>query len=235
MGMWQDDEKFIKKDNAFHRRMADVRNLSGRNINEAEALDLIQNPNRPNPFATNTVVQETLTEDEVDRRAFFDVDTPTFNFRFMLRSLRRELTRARRYKRPLSVCVVVIDGYKGIFHSYGALAIESATALASESLIRCCRADVDLVGRYGEDRYLLILPETPGTGAAVLGERIREKFASLQINSQWNKIPMSVSIGISQYPGGDSLEELIAQAELFAELVQEERGGNGVFVDTDLA
>jgi len=233
MGMWQDDEKFIKKDNAFHRRMADVRNLSGRNINEAEALDLIQNPNRPNPFGPTTVVQETLTEDEVDHRAFFDKDTPTFNFRYMLRSLRRELTRARRYKRPMSLCVIVIDGYHGIFHSYGALAVESATAMSSETLIRSCRADVDMVGRYGEDRYLLILPETPGTGAAVLAERIRERFANLTIQSQWNKIAMSVSIGISQYPGGDSLEELIAQAELFAELVQE-KGGNGVFIDTDL-
>jgi diguanylate cyclase (GGDEF)-like protein len=134
----------------------------------------------------------------------------------------------------LSVCVVVVDGYHGIFHSYGALAIEQATAMASETLIRSCRADVDLVGRYGEDRYLLILPETPGPGAAVLAERVRERFASLLITSQWNKIAMSVSVGISQYPGGDSLEELIAQAELFAELVQEERGGNGVFIDTDL-
>jgi GGDEF domain-containing protein len=53
------------------------------------------------------------------------------------------------------------------------------------------------------------------------------------IQSQWNKIALSCSIGISQYPGGDSLEELIAQAELFAELVLEQ-GGNGVFIDTDL-
>jgi diguanylate cyclase (GGDEF)-like protein len=231
--MNRDDDNFIMKDNLFHRRVADVRSRALGNINEAEALDLIKNPEKPNPFSGARVIREDLTDEQVDHRAFFDSDTPTFNFRYMLRSLRRELTRARRYKRPLTVCAVVIDDLMNIFQSYGALAVESVIAASSETLIRSCRADVDMVGRYGEDRFLLILPETPGTGASVLSERIRIKFQKLNIMSQWNKVELSVSIGISQYPNADSVEELIAQAELFAEVVQEQ-GGNGVFIDTDL-
>lgn len=229
---WVEDNKQggALRGNMFHRRVADVRNRAGYNINEAEALDLIQNPNKPNIFAQPQIIREDLTEEQIDHRAFFDKDTPTYSFRYMMRALRREITRARRYKRALSVSVVVIDGYANIFHSYGVLAIESAIANASETLIRACRADVDMVGRYGEDRFLLILPETPGAGAGVLAERIRAKFENLSIVSQWNKVKMSCSIGICQYPTAQELEEMIAQAEIAAEIVME-RGGNGVCID----
>jgi diguanylate cyclase (GGDEF)-like protein len=228
--MPKDEEDFVGRDNLFHRRVSDVRNKVGLNINESEALDLVQNPGTPNIFSQPQVVREDLSEEEIDRRAFFDKDTPTYNFRYMLRSLRRELTRARRYKRSLSVCVVVIDGYADIFHSYGVLAIEGAINSASETLIRACRADVDMVGRYGEDRFLLILPETPVEGAGILAERIRAKFENLSVVSQWNKIKLSSSIGIAQFPDAQGLEEIIAQAEVAAEMVME-KGGNGVCLD----
>lgn len=227
--MPKDDEDFVGRDNLFHRRVSDVRNKFGANINESEALDLIQNPNKTNIFS-RPVEREDLTDDEIDRRAFFDKDTPTYNFRYMLRSLRRELTRARRYKRALSVCVVVIDGYANIFYQYGVLAGEGVISGASETLIRACRADVDMVGRYAEDRFLLILPETPIEGATILAERIRIKFEALSVMSQWNKIKFSSSIGIAQFPDAQSIEEIIAQAEIAAEVVME-RGGNGVCSD----
>jgi diguanylate cyclase (GGDEF)-like protein len=85
-----------------------------------------------------------------------------------------------------------------------------------------------MVGRYGEDRFILFLPETPGTGAAVLCERVRKKFVQLEIQFQWHKIGLTASIGISYYPGhGGDVEELIAQADLAAEEIQE-HGGNGI-------
>lgn len=228
--MPKDEEDFVGRDNLFHRRVSDVRNKVGLNINESEALDLIQNPAQPNIFSQPQIQYEDLSDEEVDRRAFFDKDTPTYNFRYMLRSLRRELTRARRYKRALSVCVVVIDGYADIFYKYGVLAVESTVNSAAETLIRACRADVDMVGRYSEDRFLLILPETPIEGAGILAERIRAKFEALSVMSQWNKIKVSSSIGVCQFPDAQGLEEIIAQAEIAAEIVMA-KGGNGVCVD----
>lgn len=228
--MPKDDDDFVGRDNLFHRRVSDVRNKVGLNINEAEALDLIQNPGKPNIFSQPQIQHEDLSDEEVDRRAFFDNDTPTYNFRYMLRSLRRELTRARRYKRALSVCVVTIDNYPNIFHQYGVLAVESVVNSAAETLIRACRADVDMVGRYSEDRFILILPETPIEGAGILAERIRAKFEGLSVMSQWNRIKLSTSIGICQFPDAQGLEEIIAQAEIAAEIVMA-KGGNGVCVD----
>ena len=220
---WHDENK--GRDNTFHRRVSEVRNKTGFNINEAEALDLIQNPNKPNPFAVK-VVKETLSDDEVDRRAFFDNETVTFNFRYMLRTFRRELARARRYKRALSLCVVAIDGYAEMLHRYGVLAAEQALTVSAELLIRTCRSDVDMVGRYADGRFILLLPETPGIGAAALGDRIRHKFSQVNLKVQWYQVPLTVSIGISHFPAhGGEIEELIAQADLAAEMI-EEKGGN---------
>jgi len=216
----------------FNRKINEVRSKMGANLNEAEALDLVNNANKAgvkNPFAANIpIIEHELTDDEVDHKAFFDFQTPTYNFRYMLRSFRRELTRARRYKRSLSVCIVIIDGLMEILNQYGHMALEASIMESAATLIRCCRSDVDMVGRYGEDRFMLILPETPGTGAAVLAERIRKKFTQIEIPHQWYKLKFTASIGISYYPGhGGDVEELIAQSDLAAEVVQE-RGGNGV-------
>jgi diguanylate cyclase (GGDEF)-like protein len=205
----------------------------GGNLNETDALNMARSapPGQKNPFAANIqgpAPMPQLSDEEVDHRAFFDHTTPTFNFRYALRSFRRELTRARRYGRALSVCVVIVDGLQGIMNEYGVFAAEQCVQAAAESLIVCCRADVDMVSRYADDRYMLLLPETPGTGASVLCERIRKKFLTLEIPHQWYKIKLTCSVGISYYPGhGGGVEELIAQADLAAETVQE-HGGNGI-------
>jgi diguanylate cyclase (GGDEF)-like protein len=220
-------------ENPFHKRMSSVRQQMGGNLNEADALELIKRGGQPpgkNPYAASlqNMQQNTLTDDQIDRRAFFDEVTPTYNFRYMLRSFHRELVRARRYKRPLSACIVIIDGLNTVTHQYGTFALEQCIMAASETLINSVRPDVDMVGRYGDDRFMLLLPETPGTGASVLCERIRKKFLSLEIAFQWYKIALTTSIGISYYPGhGGGVEELIAQADLAAEVVQE-HGGNGI-------
>lgn len=215
-------------------KMSDTRHRLGfYTVNEAEALEMMKQAKTtgaPNPFAQRLPAPEEvqLSDEDIERRAFFDLYTPTYNFRYMLRTFQRELTRAKRYKRAVSLCVVIVDNLTSILEQYGHLALENALAMASETLIQCCRADVDMVGRYGEDRFMLILPETPGTGAAVLAERIRKKFLQLEITHQWYKLKLSCSIGISYYPGhGGGVEEIIAQADLAAETVQE-RGGNGV-------
>jgi len=228
--MANEKDPYVHKDNPFHRRMADVRYQMGANLNEADALNLVKTGGAKNPFAQNipNIEERKLSDEEIDQRAFFDIYTPTYNFRYLLRSMHRELVRARRYKRPLSVIVVILDGLKGILEQYGSVPLEQAIFAGAETLIRASRADVDMVGRYGEDRFILLLPETPGTGASVLCERIRKQFMKLEIQHQWYKIPLTCSIGIAYHPGhGGGIEELIAQADLAAEVVQE-HGGNGI-------
>lgn len=168
------------------------------------------------------------TQDDIDRIAFFDESRPVYNYRYLLRKFRREMSRSRRYNRPVSVMVLALDGLKGIAKDYGYLSAEAAILTAAETINSCIRSDVDLAGRFGDDKFILVLPETPGNGAGVLAERIRKKFESIQIKHQWYVIPMTASLGISHFPGHSTeCEELIAKADIAAEEVQA-RGGNGI-------
>lgn len=168
--MPQDDwdwDRNIIKNNLFTRRVHEVRNTMS-NLNALDPFEY-SNPNEPNIFSSQQqpVVQAALTDEQVDFRAFFDTDTPTYNFRYLLRMLRRELKRSVRYNRPLTAGVVVLDNFMNVFQQYGALAVESVISQSSEAIVKSTRTDVDMVGRYAEDRFLLMLPET-GTEPAVL-------------------------------------------------------------------
>ncbi len=230
---WKDEKDSIK-DNPFNRRVANIRQQTRWNINEQEALELLRNPTvSKSIFAPSEPVRE-LTDDEIDMRAFYDKETPTYNFRYLVRTIRRELVRSVRYKRNASLLVVIIDNFLKIAQEFGMLAMDSTVAAASEALITSCRSDVDMVGRYAEDRFLILLPETPGKGASVLAERIRKRFEGISIPFQWHTIRVFCSIGIAHYPGhGNDMESLIAQADLAAEIATQ-RGGNGVTFAPDL-
>lgn len=230
----------IVRDNVFHRRVSQVRNQN-LTYDEMMLLELLngpgpkqqqqqqQQPDRePGIFENNEEERVVYTQDDIDRIAFFDDTRPVYNYRYLLRKFRREMSRSRRYNRPVSVVVVALDGLRNIAREYGYLSAESAVLTAAETINSCIRSDVDLAGRYGDDKFILVLPETPGNGAGVLCERIRKKFESIQIKHQWYVIPVTASLGISHFPGhGTECAELIARADIASEKVQG-RGGNGV-------
>lgn len=222
----KDDHEWVIKDNLFHRRVSDIRNQVTWDFEQTEkAVDLLQSGGL---FGNNQQQTRELTEEEIEAIAFFDPLTPNFKFAYILRVLRRELKRAKRYGRPLSVLVVAFDGAMSIEGRHGGIAQDEVLRSAGATLNSLVRNDVDLVGRYLNERFVVIAPETPGKGAAILAERIRKKFESLVFKIQWHEILLTTSIGIAYFPGhGADPEELIVQADMATEFI-EKRGGNGI-------
>lgn len=219
----------IARDNVFHRRLSDVRNTT---INEdhLQALEELNKPkektifDKPDPKA---VKKQILSQEDVIRIAFYDDSTPAYNFRYLVRKLEREMKRSKRYNRPLSAMIVAFSGFKKINDSYGVTALDDCTVQVAKHLIDITRADVDMVARYGDNRFIVILPETPGSGAAILAERIRKKFEATPLEYRWHKLHVEASIGISYYPGiAQDAAEIIAKADLAVDMVLE-KGGNG--------
>ncbi|HEY9787205.1 MAG TPA: GGDEF domain-containing protein [Candidatus Obscuribacterales bacterium] len=222
----KDEYEWVIKDNVFHRRVSDVRNKVQWDFEQTgKAMELLAQG--AGYAGGQEAHQVALTEEEIEAMAFFDPQTPVLKFQYMLRMLRRELKRAHRYQRPISILIVAIDSFEGISKRYGALAQEQVLQSVGNTLNRLVRSDVDLVGRYVNERFILILPETPGKGATVLAERIRKTIETNIIEYQWHQIASTVSIGISHRPGhAGEAEELIVQADMACESV-ERRGGNG--------
>ena len=60
--------------------------------------------------------------------------------------------------------------------------------------------ETDIIGRYGGDEFVVILPETPLSGAMVIAERIRKKVEDYEFIAQNVNIRMTVSLGVENCP-----------------------------------
>jgi diguanylate cyclase (GGDEF)-like protein len=217
------DPKFTKNESIFLKRVTAVRKQLSFNVNEREVLDAA-NSAVPMP---NEEVESQLTDDEIDQLAFYDHDTGTYNFRYLIRTFYREVKRSTRYKRELSILIVSLDRFLEIGSEHGVLVIDQLISAASEKLIATCRSDLDMIGRYAEGSFLILLPETSAEQALAVAERIKQSLQSITITYRWQEIKVTASIGIANFPQhGDNIESLIAHADLCAERLSSE-GGNG--------
>lgn len=183
----------------------------------AEACLFASKPARPE------AVQ--LTEDEIEQYVFFDRTTRAFSFRYIIQALRHEVTRAVHYRRPLSILVVAVPNLKRIQAEYGPAMHDLALTTVAYALLSSC-GPVDLVGRYTEDRHILLYPERPLQHTNLLAARLVESFTSMSLPYQL-PLQLNPSIGIATHcEFSQDLESLIAIADLGADMVVQ-RGGNG--------
>ena len=100
--------------------------------------------------------------------------TETFNRGYLMNRLPEEVSRAQRYKRPLSIVMCDIDRFKSINDSCGHLAGDSVLRDFVDCLNGIVRQGIDWISRYGGEEFVVVLSETDYEGALVVAERLRE-------------------------------------------------------------
>ncbi len=228
--MARDDkyEEWVIKDNLFHQRLSNIRNtsLTDDHIRAMAELNRPAERDRGVYDRHSESAGGVLTHDDVERIAFFDDLSPVYNFRYLMRKLDREMRRSKRYNRPMSILIIAFPDLNRINLDYGLKTLERFVSFIGHILLTSTRMDIDMIGRYSDDRFVLILPETPGDGAAIVAERLRKKFEQTPMEHQWHQIGAHASIGIAHFPGhGTDEHELFAKADLACDIVVE-RGGN---------
>jgi diguanylate cyclase (GGDEF)-like protein len=154
--------------------------------------------------------------------------TKLYNSRFLNATLRREVERSKRYRTPVSLIFLDLDGFKSVNDQYGHL-FGSRTLVEVGSVIKTTVREIDVVSRFGGDEFTVILPQTGPEGAQIIAERIRQRIEETTfLASEGLGVRITASVGIASFPDhGRSKDDLIARADQAMYTVKG-RGKNGV-------
>ena len=151
---------------------------------------------------------------ELDRIARSDSLTGLANRRHLDEQLAVHVASAQRHHHELSVAVVDIDNFKTVNDTFGHGAGDTVLQEVARRLAASARIE-DVVGRWGGEEFIVILPYCGVEAAAVVAERIREAVAGTPVRCDGGvTIPVTVSIGCTG--GGDGRLVERADAALYA-------------------
>jgi diguanylate cyclase (GGDEF)-like protein len=131
--------------------------------------------------------------------------------RYFMAKLQDEILRTDRYKKTLSIIMSDLDNFKKINDTYGHTAGDRVLKAVGSYLKDSIR-DVDSIGRYGGEEFIMFLPETSKKAAHVLADRLRIGVSEIKMDE---KLPgVTISLGISTFPeDGKTLNELLDKAD----------------------
>ncbi len=136
--------------------------------------------------------------EKIQELAITDTLTQAFSRKYCFERLQEELERSRKMKYQFSLLMVDIDNFKDINDHYGHLVGDAILREISKA-IRDNSRQIDLVGRYGGEEFLIILTETDSSKAKFAAERIREAVRNKRVNVYDEAINVSISVGISTF------------------------------------
>lgn len=150
---------------------------------------------------------------ELTRLASTDSLTLLHNRRHLTELTEAEITRSERYDKPLSVLLIDIDHFKLINDLFGHLKGDQVLQHLAK-LIRLELRQHDLIGRWGGEEFLIVLPETDIDTAEQVAERIREAISGFNWSDNLKKdMTVTLSVGVSQLAPNETLNRIINRAD----------------------
>ena len=150
---------------------------------------------------------------ELQSASRHDPLTGLMNRRAFDEALEAEVQRSRRRGEPFSVLMLDADHFKDINDEEGHAAGDRALQHMG-TLLAAHMRDIDRVGRYGGEEFVVLLPGTALDDARVTAERLRQKVQALPPRWQERALPLTVSIGVAQWQAeGDDIAMLLARAD----------------------
>lgn len=157
------------------------------------------------------LVKNVFLLEETRRLANSDGLTGLQNRRRTTERLEAEIARARRYGTKLSLLLCDVDHFKQVNDQFGHNVGDEVLVRVAATLSETLR-QVDLVGRWGGEEFLVLLPDTDGEGARVVAERLRKAVESLP-PFPGGPSKVTSSIGIASYNGEDNSAVFVDRAD----------------------
>jgi len=149
---------------------------------------------------------------QADEVSHTDALTYLPNRRRVIAHLQREVHRAERYKTPLSISMMDIDHFKNINDTYGHT-VGDVVLLQLANMLREGIRESDMVGRYGGEEFLVVLPNTELQRATELAARLCKQIREKDIKIV-GTVHVTVSIGVAEYKHGEEdWQKLLSRAD----------------------
>jgi two-component system, cell cycle response regulator len=149
---------------------------------------------------------------EIKALSIHDGLTGIYNHAYVVRALEEEIERSRRYGSHVSIILLDIDDFKKINDSYGHLAGDYVLRTLAETLKDSLRT-IDIVGRYGGEEFIAVLPETEGAHGYTVGERFRQQIEGKDFMFGGTHINVTISGGVASYSDGMDVNKAIKVAD----------------------
>lgn len=162
----------------------------------------------------------TLQAELDDARCLINRDalTGVFSRPHLFETLSREAARQTRAKGVFSIALLDIDHFRQVNQQHGYEAGDAVLRAIASDINGKLRA-ADVFGRYGEETFLLIMPNTALEGALIKAGRMREQIAQLTVKTKGESkendalLKVSVSIGVTTFCQSESVDITLARVE----------------------
>jgi len=166
-------------------------------------------------FIATEISERVQLYEQVQRLANQDPMTNCYNRRHFMTLAAAELQRSLRYKRPLSLIMFDIDHFKLFNDQYGHQIGDTLLC----ALVNQCQESlrtVDIIGRYGGEEFVILMPETSQAGALLAAKRLCEQIENLKISTSAGNLSVTISVGttsLEKNGGAQTLDMLIKRAD----------------------
>ncbi len=152
-------------------------------------------------------------QEELRLMANTDPLTGLLNRRRFLEQAETEFLRSQRHGHELAAVMLDIDHFKAINDTHGHFVGDQALiamSCATDNLLR----GTDILSRWGGEEFVILMPETPLTGAAILAERLRKLLAQLAVDTAAGTLRFTVSAGVAARSGLDAgITDILQRAD----------------------
>ena len=139
-----------------------------------------------------------LRFDQARQQSILDPLTLAYNRRYFFDRLYKETERARRYGSRFSLIMFDMDHFKDVNDTYGHQAGDTVLQVISERSRQAIR-EVDVLGRYGGEEFVILLPETALDDAQAIAERLRLSISSRPVETKAGRLHVSASLGVAEF------------------------------------
>ncbi len=154
--------------------------------------------------------------EENRRLSVMDALTGACNRRYLMDLLPREIERAARYGRPLSLVMCDLDHFKRVNDTHGHMAGDEVLRATVRVIMEGIRK-TDWVARYGGEEFIIVLPETTLSSAQVVANALRARIETAALGAGTVTVPVTASFGVVGWEAAvsatASMDTLIARCD----------------------